>query len=165
MKKQIIFLVFLLMSVITQESFSIEVQRANNWCWAACIQDVLAQGGFNTTQIQISARLDGWPRNRPAYIQEVVRLLQSYNFRSWQAGYPGSPQELYGTLRDGWKIIAFVRPSNGAVGHFIVLQGIDPQSGGIIVSDPWTGATYVNSMQQLYYSWRWGDSAIVGRPM
>ena len=125
----------------------------------------MAQAGVYQSQAQIAARLDGWPRNRPAYTQELVMLLQSYGFRSWQAGRPGSPQELYGTLRDGWKLIAFVRPSNGAVGHFIVLQGIDPRTGGIIVSDPWTGATQLNSLQQLYYGWRWGDSVIVGAPM
>jgi hypothetical protein len=51
------------------------------------------------------------------------------------------------------------------VGHYIVLQGIDPSSGGIIVSDPATGATYVNSLPQLYGGWRWGDSVVVGTPM
>ena len=61
--------------------------------------------------------------------------MRSYGFRAWQAGRPGSPQELYGSLHEGWKLIAFVRPSNGAVGHFIVLQGVDSRSGGIIVSD------------------------------
>lgn len=161
MSQFILITLFLIVPIITS---AIERQQAQNWCWAASVQDVMAQAGFYQTQQQIAARLDGWPRDRPAYTQELVRLLQSYNFRSWQAGRPGSPQELYRTLNDGWKLIAFVRPSNGAVGHFIVLQGIDQRSGGIIVSDPWTGQTYVNSLQQLYRGWRWGDSVVVGTP-
>jgi hypothetical protein len=165
MKKIVLIILVCVLSAVSTLSFAIQRQRAQNWCWAASIQDVMAQAGTYQSQAQIAARLDGWPRNRPAYIQELVSLLQSYGFRSWQAGRPGSPQELYGSLSGGWKMIAFVRPSNGAVGHFIVLQGIDPRSGGVIVSDPWTGATYVNSIQQLYGGWRWGDSVIVGTPM
>lgn len=156
------FSIFVLSSVLTLSALAIERQQAQNWCWAASVQDVMAQAGFYQTQSQIAARLDGWPRDRPAYTQELASLLNSYGFRAWQAGRPGSPQELYGSLLLGWKLIAFVRPSSGAVGHFIVLQGVDPRSGGIVVSDPWTGLTYVNSLQQLYYDWRWGDSVIVG---
>ncbi len=144
---------------------AIEQQHAMNWCWAASVQDVMAQAGNYQSQEQISARLDGWPRDRPAYIQELVVLLRSYGFRAWQAGRPGTAQELYNTLVTGWKLIAFVRPSNGPVGHYIVLQGIDPQTGGIIVSDPWTGATYLNSLPQLYGGWQWSDAVVVGAPM
>lgn len=143
-------------------TLAIQRQHATNWCWAACIQDVLAQAGIHQSQAQIAARLDGWPQNRPAYIPEVVRLAQSYRLRAWQVGRPGTPQELYGTLRGGWKLIAFVRPSNGPVGHFIVLQGVGP-NGGIIVSDPWTGQTYEQPAQALYMAWRWGDSVVIGR--
>ncbi|NVJ51370.1 MAG: hypothetical protein HWE13_12445 [Gammaproteobacteria bacterium] len=145
-------------------TFAIERQMAQNWCWAASIQDVMAQAGLYQSQPQIAARLDGWPRNRPAHIGEVVGLLQSYGFRAWRAGRPGSPQELYQSLASGWKLIAFVRPSNGPVGHFIVIQGIDPYTQGIIISDPWTGQTYVSHPNQLYNSWRWGDSVVVGTP-
>ena len=144
---------------------AIEQQRAMNWCWAASIQDVMAQSGRYQPQEQIAARLDGWPRDRPAYIPEVVALLNSYGFRAWQAGRPGSPQELFGALNSGWKLIAFVRPSSGPVGHYIVLQGIDPATGGVIVSDPATGATYLNSLPALYQGWRWGDSIVVGAPL
>lgn len=163
--KRLVFLIAVFVFIITSTfAFAIERQRAQNWCWAASVQDVMAQAGVYQSQEQVAARLDGWPRDRPAHTQELVSLLHSYRFRSWQAGRPGSPQELYGTLSNGWKLIAFVRPTNGAVGHFIVLQGIDHRSGGIVVSDPWTGATYVNSVQQLYNGWRWGDSVIVGTP-
>ena len=164
MKKISQFIFAAVLITASMMSSAIERQQAQNWCWAASVQDVMAQAGLYQTQPQIAARLDGWPRDRPAYTQELVLLLQSYGFRAWQAGRPGSSQELYGSLNNGWKLIAFVRPSSGAVGHFIVLQGIDPRSGGVIVSDPWTGQTYVNSLQQLYQGWRWGDSVVVGTP-
>lgn len=122
MKKLIANLTGILCTVFLISSSAIERQQDQNWCWAASVQDVLAQAGVYQSQAQIAARLDGWPQDRPAYAQELVLLLRSYGFRAWQAGRPGSPQELYGTLNGGWKLIAFVRPSNGAVGHFIVLQ-------------------------------------------
>ena len=137
--------IFTLLILASFSSYSIERQLEQNWCWAASIQDVLRQAGVNQTQQQIATVLDGWPRNRPAH-------------------RPASPGELYQTLAGGWKLIAFVRPSSGAVGHFIVLQGINNQ-GGVIVSDPWTGHTYVNSLNQLYHQWRWGGSVVVGATM
>lgn len=158
------FLLVVALSAASLSASAIEQQRAQNWCWAASVQDVMAQAGLYQTQEQIAARLDGWPTDRPAHIQEVVLLLRSYGFRAWNAGRPGSPQELYDSLNDGWKLIAFARPSNGPVGHFIVLQGVHHRTGGIIVSDPWTGYTYVNSLQELYQGWRWGDSVVVGTP-
>lgn len=156
-------LLILLLCLALTNANAIQRQRGMNWCWAACIQDLIYQAGGKISQAQIAATLDGWPRDRPAYIHELVNLLQYYKFRAWQAGRPGSPQELYGSLSSGWKLIAFVRPSNGPVGHYIVLQGIDPRTGAIIVSDPATGVTYTNSPQQLYYAWRWADSVVVGR--
>ena len=140
----------------------IERQQAMNWCWASCIQSVLGQSGTYLTQTQIAATLDGWPRDRPAHIVEVVRLLQYYGHRAWSVPRPAAPQELYQTLATGWKIIAFVRPSGGMVGHYIVLQGFTPQ-GGIVVSDPANGMTFVNNLQQLYYAWVWEQAIVVGR--
>lgn len=165
MKRLVNSFLLILLILSSSQLQAIERQRAMNWCWAASIQDVMAQAERYATQEQISARLDGWPRDRPAYIGEVVGLLNSYGFRAWQAGRPGSPQELFNTLRTGWKLIAFVRPSGGAVGHYIVLQGVDQATGNVLVSDPWTGYTYFNSLPQIYMSWQWTDSIVVGAPI
>lgn len=165
MKKMYVLASAVLFFCFSSFANAIEKQKADNWCWAASVQDVMAQVGFYQTQEQIAAKLDGWPTNRPAHIQELVALLQSYGFRAWQTGRPGTPQELYRTLYDGWKLIAFVRPSAGPVGHYIVLQGIEPVSGGIIASDPWTGVTQLYTTHALYNAWRWGDSVVVGAPL
>lgn len=162
MNKILISIAFTL--ILTINLNAIRIQEQSNWCWASSIQDVLYQArGQTYSQSQIVSILTGWPQNRPAYAQEVVNVLRYLGLRSWVVNRPASPQELFNTLRSGWKLIAFVRPSNGPVGHFIVLQGFNPQNRSIIVSDPYTGRTYANSLNQLYYNWRWGASVVVGR--
>lgn len=47
---------------------AIEKQQAMNWCWAASVQDVVAQAGYYESQMQVSSRLTGWPQDRPATI-------------------------------------------------------------------------------------------------
>jgi hypothetical protein len=140
---------------------AIERQLALNWCWAASIQDVLyGQRGVYQTQQQISAALTGWPQDRPATIGEVVYLAQRFGLQAWQAGRPGTPQELYGALANGAKLIAFVRPSAGPVGHYIVVEGFDPTTGVLFVSDPAIGMTFQETPAGLYARWRWVDSVV-----
>lgn len=160
MKKYIIALTLMFSSMAS----AIEKQEQDNWCWAACIQSCMAQAGRPVSQFEIVARLTGWVANRPATIEEVVAILRSYGFRAWKAGRPGTPQELYGSLATGWKLIAFVRPTDGPIGHFIVLESIEPQYGGIYVSDPWGPTTQPILPAVLYQGWRWGDSIVVGKP-
>jgi len=156
-------LLSLLLLGTTVASSQIRQQRAKNWCWAACIQSLIEQSsGTYYSQTQIAADLDGWPRDRPAHIAEVVNLLRFYGFRSWSTGRIGSPTELYNTLNSGWKLIAFVRPGGGQVGHFIVVQGIDAR-GFIVMSDPWYGSTLSYTLKDLYQGYRWEDSIVVGR--
>ncbi|MGL5234764.1 MAG: papain-like cysteine protease family protein [Empedobacter falsenii] len=144
----------------------INCQEQSMWCWAACVQSALGQAGVQQSQAQIVSRFTGWPQNRPARNEEVIGLLSSYNFRAWSVAYPASPEQLYSTLSSGWKLIAFVNPSNNPmVGHFIMLQGISPTTGYIIVSDPAACATYEQDIHQLYYAWRWSSSIVVGTPL
>lgn len=146
----------------SSSAFAIEKQLATNWCWAASVQDVVAQAGYYESQPQVATRLTGWPQNRPAYIPEVVALVQSYGLKAWQAGYPGTPQQLHNTLSTGWKIIAFVKPINGLIGHYIVLEGVDSY-GNIVTGDPANGLTMTYTPQQIYYAWHWLDSVVVGK--
>lgn len=144
------------------EDLAIQRQQRLNWCWAACIQGVLAQARVFQSQEQIATRLTGWPQDRPAYIGELVALAQSYGFRAWNAGRPATPLELQQSLQSGWKLIAFVLPTNGPVGHYVLLEQVD-MNGMIWISDPATGATTPFSLNDLYYRWRWQDSVVIGR--
>lgn len=164
MKKSILLLIVVGLSYINQFQSQIVQQEESMWCWASCIQSALGQANLNQSQTQIVSRLTGWPQNRPARIEEVIAVLNSYNFKAWSVQYPANPQVLFNTLSGGWKLIAFVNPSNNPqVGHFIMLQGISA-NGLIIVSDPANGMTYEQQVQQLYYAWNWRSSIVVGTP-
>ncbi len=160
-----IFIVLLCLFSLHTTKAQINCQEQSMWCWSACIQSALGQANVLQTQAQIVSRLTGYPQNRPANAEEVIAVLRSYNFRAWNVAYPATPQQLYATLADGWKLIAFVNPTrNPQIGHFIMLQGISPATGRIIVSDPATCATYEQNVQQLYYAWNWSSTVVVGRP-
>ena len=162
--KRLLLLFTLFFSLLIKAPAQIMQQEATMWCWASCIQSALSQANVFQSQTQIVARLTGWPQNRPATIDQVIALLGSYSFRAWAVEYPANPQELYNTLSTGWKLIAFVNPSNNPqVGHYIMLQGISG-NGLIVVSDPATGMTYEQSLPQLYYAWNWSRSVVVGAP-
>lgn len=156
----------LLLILLSSRVFGqIQQQENSMWCWAACVQSVLAQANVYQSQSDIVSRLTGIPQNRPAHVRELVQLLQSYRFRSWEVDHPASPDQLYSTLANGWKLIALVNPSNDPnVGHFIILQGLSPE-GMVIVSDPADGRTYLQATQQLYQQWRWNYSVVVGTPV
>lgn len=165
MKKIIIFLSLTLFLFAAKATAQINQQEQSMWCWATCIQSSLYQGNVDQSQAAIVSRLTGWPQNRPATIDEVIYVLQSYKFRAWAVGYPANPQQLYGTLQDGWKLIAFVNPTNNpTVGHFIMLQGVT-SNGLIRVSDPADGRTYEQDPQTLYNGWKWSQSIVVGMPV
>lgn len=169
MKKIKIVLLPLFLLLFNPSYGQINRQENTMWCWAACVQSVLAQANVHQSQPQIVVRLTGTPQNRPAHVREVVQLLQSYQFRAWSVEYPASPEQLVSTLSNGWKLIALVNPSNNPnVGHFIILQGVENQPGGgsmIRVSDPANGQTYLQHPQQLYQTWKWNYSVVVGTPM
>lgn len=164
MKKIILFLTISFTLLIVNADAQINRQEQTMWCWASCIQSCLYQANVNQSQSTIVSRLTGWPQNKPATINEVISVLHSYNFRSWSVGHPASPQQLFNTLSSGWKLIAFVNPSNNqSIGHFIILQGIS-RNGFIIVSDPADGRTYEQDVRSLYYGWKWSGSIVVGTP-
>lgn len=163
--KQLILFVFVVGLFSTNQlNAQIYRQDASMWCWASCIQSVLGQANVIQSQAQIVARLTGWPQNRPARIDEVISILNSYNFRAWSVDYPANPQQLFNTLTTGWKLIAFVNPTNNPqIGHFIILQGIS-SNGKIVVSDPANGMSYEQDVTQLYNQWNWSRSIVVGIP-
>jgi hypothetical protein len=153
----------ILLVSFTVHAHAIELQRAQNWCWAASVQDVLAQVQIYESQERIAQRLLGWPYDRPAHVSEVVALFNSYGLTAWPIAYPASVQQLRETLATGWRIVALARPNGGNVGHFIVLQATDG-SGNVTVSDPATGMTNSYPIGVLYARWRWEGSVIVGQP-
>src|SRR4051812_11536702 len=114
--------VFAALVAVSQPAHAIERQRATNWCWAAVIQEVIASAGGSRSQEQIAADLDGWPRDRPALLSEVMSLLAAYGLRASEIDRPATLRELYQTLQAGFYIVALVSPSGGNVGHYILIK-------------------------------------------
>lgn len=144
--------------VLYGEVSAAELQKAQNWCWASCVQYVLELGQVYQSQEMIAARLDGWPRDRPAHSQELVLLMRSYGRTAYALPRPPSLQELVNTLRSNYVIIAFVRPSGGMIGHFIVVSGIRAD-GMIVYWEPMAGLM-AGPPAQVYGSYRWEHSVV-----
>jgi hypothetical protein len=137
-------------------------QERPNWCWAAAVQEVLARHHIVQTQTQIATRMDRRGRDRPAYANEVAKLLQTYGLRAWETGRPGTPQEAVHTLGMGWLILASTQKENLPTGHMVAFLGLDLFN-FVRVGDPYTGVVEPCPLQALYVVWRWRDSVIVGR--
>lgn len=146
------------MLTIAKPADAIERQHASNWCWAAAIQDVVAQKlGVYLPQDAIVARLTGWPMNRGAYAQEVAAVIQSFGLHGFIGGAL-SPDQMGMTLGAGAKVIALIDPTGGAEGHFVVLEGALPNA--VVVADPATGMTQAVPWQ-IVYQWNWIASVVV----
>ena len=164
MRKGLLSLLFIISISFVNAKAQINLQEQPMWCWASCIQSALYQANISVSQAQVVTTLTGWPQNRPATSFEVIGVLKAYGLTAWAIAYPANYQQLYQTLNTGWKLIAFVNPSNNPqIGHFIMLQGIAP-NGLVVISDPANGQTYQQHIQQLYTAWNWKSSIVVGRP-
>jgi hypothetical protein len=142
---------------------AIEPQVGTNWCWCACVQDMLRKAGIEQTQPQIAARLDGWPMDRPANTVEVVLLLRSYGLKAEPLGRAAAPGELRSWFQRRLGVIAQIYPDPGSeIGHSVVLEGLDP-CGNVLVSDPATGVTSACTLAQLYHGLNWRGVIVVGR--
>jgi hypothetical protein len=157
--KLLLHLVALCVITITplQTGNAINQQLTPSLCWAACIEDVLFQAQTPVTQMDLLARFG----NRPMQIGQVAMILQACGRRAWVGGTPQSPQELYRALASGWKLIAFVNPMGGAVGHFVVVEGALP-NGALVVADPLTGSTNAIPPAALFQLYHWFATVVVG---
>jgi ABC-type bacteriocin/lantibiotic exporter with double-glycine peptidase domain len=161
MIKKVIAAVVVMIAVASTGSASAQIQRqrAMNWCWAACIQEVLSRHGSYVSQEYIAARLMGWPQDAPARASQVAQLIQSFGLQAWEAGRPASAQELYSVISQGHVVVALIDPSGGAEGHFVVIEGMDPRNGLIMLADPASGNTAPVPIQAMY-QWNWMDGVV-----
>ena len=81
---------------------------------------------------------------------------------AWRTGSVATPAQLAQTLTLGFDIIAFVKPLNGSIGHFVVLESYDPFSGVVRLSDPLDASTRFYTLSDLYVRWQWSDAVVIG---
>lgn len=161
MMKMLKIVFVLLMGLVSSSAQAMSIQEASNWCWAASIQDIFYQKGYQVSQPQIVQRMFGMVVDRPATLAQIQSFLNAQGVRTGWVASIGSPQELYTTLYNGAKVIAFVNPANNPyVGHFVVFEGIDAY-GRVVVADPANGQTQGYSLEDVYYGWKWQQSLVV----
>ena len=132
-------------------------QRADNWCWAACVQMVLNYHGLYITQEQIVAKCFGNLYNKPGGPREMFIALNgwAYNNRGGMSkvytnSYPTNAIEIQQLLANNWPLIVGLNYGT-TVGHAYVLTAIyysisyDNRGNQIIIPDkvvlrdPWPG--------------------------
>jgi hypothetical protein len=159
---------------------SIGRQRADNWCWAACIQMVLNYHGLVVTQEEIVTQCFGGLYDRPGNPSDFAVGLDrwAYNTRGGVSrvyfnDYPSSSAEVVKLLAAGWPVIIGMNTGQ-AVGHAYVLTAIyyylsvDAFGNTIVVPDkvvlrdPWptnpsrqeyTWEYVANNTSQVYKVW------------
>lgn len=139
---------------------AMEKQERSNWCWAACIQEVLKFHHVAESQSNIVTKLRGWPANTPARIEEVaMELRNAYGLSAVPANYPPTPAQLQNCLMQGKTIIALINPArNPFEGHFVVLSG---GNGNVVgVGDPAKGNVRPYPAQDIYNA-AWLGSVVV----
>ncbi len=155
-------------------------QRANNWCWAACIQMVLNYHGLYITQEDIVRQCYGGLYDAPGgYEQFAVGLNRwAYNNRGSISkvsfnSYPTNSNEIVNFLSSNWPLIVGIN-TGGDVGHAYVLTAIyysigTDQYGNavaiadkVVLRDPWPGSvsrqewpwlTFANNVTNVYKVW------------
>lgn len=132
-------------------------QRCENWCWAACIQNVFAYYGYDVAQEDVVSKVFGSEICEGAVLGEIIDGIngewtdaygRSFHARAKDmksiAGQLLNPDgsgvnELIRELADGHPLI------NGAVGHATVLTEVtytqekyfNPVVTAVVVRDPW----------------------------
>ena len=109
---------------------SIGRQRADNWCWAACIQMVLNYHGLYVTQEEIVTQCFGGLYDRPGNpVDFAVGLNRwAYNTRGGVSqvyfnNYPPTNEEIVQLLSGGWPLIVGINFGT-EVGHAYVVTAI-----------------------------------------
>ena len=109
---------------------SIGKQRADNWCWAACIQMVLNYHGLYITQEQVVNKCFGGLHDKPGGSVEMFTALNgwAYNTRGgvsniYANDYPTNVYEIQYLLANNWPLIVGLNYGTD-VGHAYVLTAI-----------------------------------------
>ncbi len=109
---------------------SIGKQRADNWCWAACIQMVLNYHGLYVTQEQIVTKCKGGLYNAPGGTQDMLAALNgwAYNTRGgasniYTNNYSTNANEIQVLLANNWPLIVGLNRGQ-TIGHAYVLTAI-----------------------------------------
>lgn len=128
-------------------------QSSTNWCWAACIQMVLASHDIVTSQEQITYETFGKLVDRPGDSANIGRALnrprvdQRGTRRSVVCKYGNGPlplARLIAQLQNEVPVLVGYFPNGARVGHAVIITAVviedtptGPKLIRVIVRDPW----------------------------
>jgi hypothetical protein len=155
-------------------------QRANNWCWAACIQMVLNYHGLYITQEDIVRQCYGGLYDKPGGYEEFAVGLNrwAYNNRGSISkvsfnSYPTNSNEIVNFLSGDWPLIVGIN-TGGDIGHAYVLTaiyysiGTDQYGNAVAIADKvvlrdpspgqvsrqeWPWQTFASHVTHVYKVW------------
>lgn len=145
-------------------------QQGQAWCWVAVAQQIAAwKTGQAPQQCAMVAVANGTspsmccPYNPacdvPGSMQQIQLLLAQYGGVYSGISPPAHPAALFQTLSQGRAVIMLVRNSPvTAVGHFVVVRGMDftPQGPVVFLNDPmaWSGFSQPIPFVNLMHYWQ-----------
>lgn len=145
-------------------------QRAEEWCWAACIQMVLNRLGVNVQQCDIVNKVlnqaiccdtpEAEACNQPVGPGDIVSTYQKCGHQAQQITQPVSFEELQSEILAGRPVEVGMAWA-GIGGHVAMIQGatIGPQGPLLLVNDPkyGSGSVYYVNLLRAYGlgTWQW----------
>jgi hypothetical protein len=143
-------------------NYTQQVQKNNQWCWAADGSSIEQFHGAATTQAQFCGAGKGTQAgncpNQPAEIYEIVRGFRGTGFNATDAGGSISWASVQRQIDNGTPALTGIYWTSGG-GHAEVIYGYDTANSTLNVGDPWPSyqryqtSTYNNYLRNSRFSW------------
>jgi Papain-like cysteine protease AvrRpt2 len=146
-------------------------QRAEEWCWAACIQMVLNRLGVNVQQCDVANRVfnqtvccdtpEAGVCNQPVGPGDIVPAYQKCGHQAQLISHPLSFQDLQSEILGGGRPVEVGMAWTGIGGHVAMVWGakMGPQGPLLLVNDPkyGSGSVYYVNLLRAYGlgTWQW----------
>ncbi|GLW93274.1 papain-like cysteine protease family protein [Actinokineospora globicatena] len=139
-----------------------QVQKYNQWCWAADGSSIEQYFGAGTTQDQFCAAAKGtqvgYCPNETGALYQIVNGFRRTGFTATQVGNAMSWSSTVAQINAGQPIMTVISWSSGGA-HAEVIYGYDATNGTISVGDPWASynrywtSSYNNYLYNNQFAW------------
>lgn len=146
-------------------------QRAEEWCWAACVQMVLNRIGINVQQCDVVNKVfnqtvccdtpDAGVCNQPVGPGDIVTIYQKCGRQAQLISHPLSFQDLESEILGAGRPVEVGMAWAGIGGHVAMVWGatMGPQGPLLLVNDPkyGSGSVYYVNLLRAYGlgAWQW----------
>ncbi|MCU1681279.1 MAG: hypothetical protein JWQ81_2018 [Amycolatopsis sp.] len=147
----------------TQLNYAQQVQKNDEWCWAADGSSIEQFHGASTTQSQFCAAGKGTSvgncPNQAAEIDEIVNGFENTGFNATNANGPISFNSVQQQINNGTPALTGIYWTSGG-GHAEVIYGYDASNSTLNLGDPWPTyqryqtSTYNNYLRNNRFTWQ-----------